>query len=305
MLTFLQKYFQVLCLLLVVLLGISLGHLAATSLGVYLSPASAISNAQAKALPAPARKASLSEFGIILQRDIFDSSAHNSASLAPLKSQEKATSTAPAPRTDLTLLGTVVAGDDSLAVIAANRKIDTYRLKDEVPGGGHLEKVERVRVTIKNADGSEGNLFLFEKDRKQSKATGGPTASRAAPAPSARSAGVTGQGIRSLGGNRFVIPRDEAEKARGNLNQLLSQARMVPNMVNGKTDGFMVKMVQPRSFIAMLGLKPGDIVRQVNGVDLNSPEQALQIFQQLREARHITIGLERNGKPESFEYEVN
>jgi general secretion pathway protein C len=43
---------------------------------------------------------------------------------------------------------------------------------------------------------------------------------------------------------------------------------------------------------------------QINGMPLDGPEKALQIFQQLREARQISIGLTRNGTPMNFEYEV-
>jgi general secretion pathway protein C len=304
-LTFFQKYYQGLCLLFVVLLGLSLGHLAATGLGIYLSPATALPQTKAEPTAAPARIPPLSTFEVVLHRDIFDSAAHNNtAFLTPVQSQKTTTPVTTAPRANLTLFGTVVAGPDSLAVIGANRKIDTYRLGDEVPGGGHLAAVERVQVSIKNDDGSTETLTLFEKNKSKGKSsaqhTMAPRTSRGT-----ANAGITGQGIRSIGKNRWVIPHGVADSARGNLNELLSQARMVPRIVNGQTDGFMVEMVRPHTFISMLGLRRGDIVRQVNGVNLNSPEQALQIFQQLREARHITIGLERNGKPQSFEYEIN
>ncbi|MBE0598734.1 MAG: general secretion pathway protein GspC, partial [Desulfuromonadales bacterium] len=111
--------------------------------------------------------------------------------------------------------------------------------------------------------------------------------------------------VQALGGNRFVIPQEVATQARGNLNELLKQARMEPNIVDGRTEGFVVRMIQPRSLLANLGIQRGDILKQVNEVELNSPEKALQIFQQLREAKTISIGLTRNGNNLNFQYEVN
>ena len=73
----------------------------------------------------------------------------------------------------------------------------------------------------------------------------------------------------------------------------------------GQTEGFIVRMIRPNSFLDMLGIKRGDILMEINNIQLNSPERALQIFQQLREARNIAVSLVRNGEPMTFEYEIN
>ena len=64
-------------------------------------------------------------------------------------------------------------------------------------------------------------------------------------------------------------------------------------------------MIRPRSLLANLGMKVGDVVSSVNGVELDSPEKALQIFQQLREAKRLTVDLTRGQEKMSFEYQVN
>ena len=46
------------------------------------------------------------------------------------------------------------------------------------------------------------------------------------------------------------------------------------------------------------------VVLRVNEMSLDSPEKALQILQQLREARHLTVDLERRNKPMTFTYEI-
>jgi general secretion pathway protein C len=80
---------------------------------------------------------------------------------------------------------------------------------------------------------------------------------------------------------------------------------MEPNIVEGRTEGFVVRMIRPKSLLDTLGIQRGDVLRQINGVPLDSPEKALQVFQQLREVKRLSIGLERNGTPMNFEYEVD
>ncbi len=295
MLSFLQRYFRGILLLLFGLLGLALGHLAAAGLGIYLSPPirlPEVQSAQRQAAP----RAALSDYETILQRNIFDSTAAGAQPLAPVEKTVAAGPATETTRTDLTLFGTVAAGADSLALIRADKETLIYHLDDEVSGGGRITDIERNQVRIKNPDGTEQVLPLHEGEETRAKPTRSTRRSRAA---------ASNSNIKSVGENRWVIPREEIEKARGNLNELLRQARMEPQIVNGKTEGFIVRMIQRNSLLANLGIRRGDVVMNVNGVELDSPEKALQIFQQLREAKNISIGLTRGGKPMNFEYEIN
>jgi general secretion pathway protein C len=56
--------------------------------------------------------------------------------------------------------------------------------------------------------------------------------------------------------------------------------------------------------LAKMGMQRGDVIIDVNNIKLDSPEKALMIFQQLREARQISVAVERNGNPLSFAYEI-
>ena len=46
------------------------------------------------------------------------------------------------------------------------------------------------------------------------------------------------------------------------------------------------------------------MIQKVNGYEINSPDKALEIYQKLREARHVTVDLERNGQTIRKEYNV-
>jgi general secretion pathway protein C len=298
MLAFIQRHFRGIFLLLFALLGISLGHLISTALGIRLVPSGPERGTLSEERAVTRQKPLLADFEIVLKRNIFNSSARGATfDLRETEPERVAETTKPAARTNLKLLGTVSAEDGSLAMIEANRSIDIYHIGDEVPGGGSIKEITRNLVTIQNRDGSMEVLSLYE--------TGAPTSPAPAPSSPPAAASEGNEQIKPIGENQWMIDRQVAEEARNNIGELLKSARMEPNVVNGNTEGFVVKMIQPGSLLANLGIRKGDVIMEVNGVELASPEKALQIFQQLREARHISIGLQRDGAPMSFDYEIN
>lgn len=279
------KQVQAILLVAAGLFGLAAGGLVVQITGVYLRPAQRSGATVATAVaPAAELPADLSR---IVRENIFDP-ASRGQELTMTAEARSATARVP---TNLRLLGTIDGGAAPLALIEAAGKAAIYRVGDPLPGGGNLLAVERNRVRLLQADGSQGELVFVAVP---SSARGGTSAAAA----------VSG-GIRDLGGNRYQVARDEVEQARGNLNQLLKQARMEPYAVNGRTEGFAVRMIRPNTLLAKLGLRVGDVVNQVNGVELDSPEKALQIFQQLREAKRLSVNLTRGGEKLVFAYEVN
>jgi len=77
---------------------------------------------------------------------------------------------------------------------------------------------------------------------------------------------------------------------------------MVPQVQNGQTVGFRLLEMKRGSLLEKIGLQVGDVLVEINQVVLDSPEKALQVFQQVREANNITLGLIRDGNRETFEY---
>ena len=302
-------------LVLLLPLGLACGILAATLLGVRLGREPQLAGAVPTAVrPAPASDPAI-DFGVVLQYNIFNPAARSTAPVVfSLQAGEGTT-----VRGDLELLGTVVAGDRSLAIIRMNGEVRNYRLDVEIPGG-RIEEILRNQVSIRNNDRSRTVLRLHKEESAGEEAAqrGGDTReaarvraetslSSAPPAgqvPAAGSAKVGADAVRSVGDNRWVVARNAAEAARGNVGAQLRTALIQPNLVNGKTDGFMIRRIQPGSLLSQMGLRQGDIIKQVNGMPLDSPEKALQIMQQLREARQITVDLKRGGSTQSFAYEI-
>lgn len=300
MILFIQRYFHPLMWTLLVLLGLSLGQLAASSLGLWLTAQKpAVRAAEPEAAGIVGDRRALGDYEVIVERNIFDPSARGSASLKEQSPAPAQQTSAPQPveaPKNIELLGTVAGGSDPLAMLRIDGKVELVRIGDELAGGVTVEYIDRLVVQLRHRDGSLSELSLQDGPDAQAQ-----TVSSRAPQRGPQS----DYQVRALEGNRWVIPSSAAERARSNLGELLKSAHMVPNVVNGRTDGFMVRMIRPNSLLAQLGLKVGDVVKEVNGVELSSPEKALQIFTQLRDARNISIGLVRKGEQLSFDYAVD
>ena len=234
------------------------------------------------------------DFQIILNRNLFDSKAVGGSeqvnfSLATIAAE---TTLKPTKITgDLTLIGTVVAGRNSLALIRVGTKATVFQLNEALAPNLSVSEIGRKLVVLQD-HGSRRELLL--KKRRGANAQ----ISRQAVAATAR------QGIVALDESRWQISKAVVANARANLNSLLQTARMVPQIKNGKTVGFKLVEIKKGSLLEKIGLRVGDLIVEINQVKLNSPEKALQIFQQVREASHISLGLMRNGKLENFEYSL-
>jgi type II secretory pathway component PulC len=45
-------------------------------------------------------------------------------------------------------------------------------------------------------------------------------------------------------------------------------------------------------------LRPGDLIKDIDGQALNDPTQAMQIFQSLGSSDQVSVTVERNGQPQ-------
>ena len=116
---------------------------------------------------------------------------------------------------------------------------------------------------------------------------------------------LRGGDIEEIEPNRFVIPQSILDETLSNFSQVLTQARMVPNLTSdNKTNGFRVFQIKPGSIYSKLKLENDDIIKRVNGQDLNSFEKATGLFTALRNEKIISIDLERDGKRIQYAYEI-
>jgi len=201
----------------------------------------------------------------------------------------------------LTLIGTVEAeGTASFAILEdrGTREQQVYRLEDVVKDGAVLAKVERNQVLLRL--GTREQVLTIYTDGTQDVVPLSP-----AGAPRAEgTAAPSSAGIRQVQPNRWVLDKQEVTAALGNLSQLLTKARVIPNFTDGKPDGFKIFSIAPDSLYAKIGLQNGDVLQQINGVEVKDPENFMRVFQQLKDETQIALDFVRNSRRESYTYEI-
>ncbi len=291
MLILFQKYHKQINLLLLALLGLCCGLLVSTLLAASLGSGPHRPDRAVRTASQESTQVTTADLNHILQRNIFDPENRSTFSFSPTaRPGTPRNQPSSASQGDRILLGTVVAEDKSLALIRSGKDLVAYHLGEKLPDDGQIEEIRRNRVKIRNRDGSLTTLEILE--------------AQAAPAANKRPAGKTPE-IRQVGENRWQIPRTTAEASRQNLSEELRLAQMQPRIIEGRTDGFLIRSIKRSSMLNKLGLRRGDVIMSVNDIALDSPEKALQVFQQLREARQINLAVERKGKAMTFAYELD
>jgi general secretion pathway protein C len=112
------------------------------------------------------------------------------------------------------------------------------------------------------------------------------------------------EGITKTGDNRYEITRAKLDATLSNLNDIATQARIVPNFKNGTSNGFKLFSIRPNSLYSAIGIQNGDVITQINGYDMNSPEKALELYTKLKDSRNVKLTYERNGQSVSSEYNI-
>lgn len=198
------------------------------------------------------------------------------------------------------LLGTLVASDPAWSISSiqdvVTQKTQTYMVDDLVQNAKVLA-IERERVIVLNnnrkefidAQGGDGSApaYVPPQPIPQVQAAVGPVATG--------NAKGLGDGIKAVTENEYEVPRNEIDKTLSNLNDVAMQARIVPAFQDGVAKGFKLFSIRPDSIYSKIGIQNGDVIRRINGYDLNSPEKALEIYSKLKEASRIDIEIERNG----------
>jgi type II secretion system protein C len=205
------------------------------------------------------------------------------------------------PLASLVIGGTIVADEweQSVALLrdgGRGRSENVYvsRVGDEVTDGIKIGFVWRNLVIFNTPQGVRciGEGVGEAKPQPEQRVT-----ERGRPEPQ----GDDDFEIRQVGENQYVIRRQDIQKATGNLNALATQARIVPAK---KENGFRILNIRNGSLYQKIGIQNGDVVRSINGIDISSPDKALEAYSRLQSASKISIDIVRRGGNQTLEYTI-
>jgi general secretion pathway protein C len=238
---------------------------------------------------------------MITQRNIFNNDGKIPPALTAGEEKDQNLDAPPTKtRLPLNLLGTIVHlnPEKSLATInkTSNNEVDSFRVGENIESLAQITKIERKKVIFRNLATRRLEYIDIPED-EINVSLKAPTAKKVS----------NESDVKKDGEFRFRISRDDLNKYTNDLPTIIKQARMVPNLVpnsGGKIDGFRFISIQPDSIFERLGFKPGDIIKGVNGEPVNSPTQAMEMYQSLKSSENLNLSVNRDGKDEVFDFTI-
>ncbi len=221
----------------------------------------------------------------IIRGHLFGS--FNAATAPPPKVAETQIENASETTLNLKLLGTVASGEDeeSMAIIVDGKgDSNVYFLNDPIQQGVSLHSVFPEWVHIKRGGKIERLSLPMEIDLKGMNT----------PTRNTRRSTRTARSTRNSATNKLSSALADAGPKK-----LTDLIRPQPVFADGKQLGYRVYPGRNRQQFSKLGLKPGDLVTQINGSPLNDPAKGLEIFRALEDSTQVSVTVERNGQSET------
>ena len=201
-----------------------------------------------------------------------------------------------------------------LAIMFAPRPVDPrwsmaiIRDVDQKTAGPYVigSKVREATIT----DISETRVDLDVNGRKEymelfdTAPAAAPAAAPVAAAPSDPLMAEMEKGVKKTGEHTYEVQRGTVDSLLGNMSVLSRSARIVPEIKDGRAAGFRLFSVRPDGPFAKIGLQNGDVISAINGLEMTSPDKALEVYTKLKSASHLSVGLERNGQKITKDYNI-
>jgi type II secretion system protein C len=215
----------------------------------------------------------------------------------------------------LKLLGvSLVSGGKSWAIIEDRSGTQSvYRVGQMIEGSGKMVEVDSDRVIVDH-NGKRVAINLPREEMPGPIIAAKPVAIHGAidtdvdtsdkSDDAAEDADAYDPNVEDLGDDHYKIPRDTVTHTLGNLSAVLTQIRAMPNIQNGRNNGFELSEIEPGSVFDEMGLQEGDVLHSVNGQPITDPAQAIQLMGELNNASSVSIQVIRAGQPTTLSYQI-
>jgi general secretion pathway protein C len=250
----------------------------------------------------------LMSYAPILSNNVFGFPAGKLSPLSASRAKVAAEKARPKAASNLKLLGTVAwPGGFGYAIVSGQSGTqEVFRTGQHVPGAGRLLRVGTNEIVIDEGGGAETRVPLAEvSPMAAAKTLKMPGKMPAQPPPSRHTAAPPRQDFaRQTGENTYVVDKEAIDASLANPKHVLTDARLLPHVVDGVQDGFIISEVRSGGIYDNLGLRNGDVLSAVNNLKLSDPEVALQAFTALRGLDKVELDVVRGGEKMTLTYTI-
>ncbi len=231
----------------------------------------------------------LSDYSIIIERNLF----HTETGNVPEAVQRVDLDTLKQTDLKLKLWGTVtgVQGKDRAVIEdTKERKQNLYGNGDSIQGAV-VKLILREKVIL-SVNGKDEILEMEKLQSGRSQRT----------SPSGRSEAVSKSSpARSY---KIKLKRSQIEDAMANMNDLMNQVKVRPYIENGEPGGLILSGIKPNSLFRKMGLRNGDIIKGVEGEEIQSMDDAINFYSKLKSASSAALQIKRRGQLRDIVYNI-
>lgn len=217
------------------------------------------------------------------------------------------------PRTSLPLelLATNVSQNatNSFATIrnSTSKSQGAYWVDSVIPDAGKIVAIEGKHVDFLNQGTNRRERISLDNSTPVARSTPTPTPARTPTRAGGKKdelSAMIDEGVKKIDDFNFEIDESLREKVLANPMSVARGARIVPSVKNGKPNGFKLYAIRPSSVYAKIGFRNGDTIHSINGYELSTPDEALEVYTKLKDAGNLSVTATRRGKPVTLNYTI-
>jgi type II secretion system protein C len=102
----------------------------------------------------------------------------------------------------------------------------------------------------------------------------------------------------------YNVSRSLVQQSLDDLASVMSGVRVEPYFAGGRPEGFRVTRIQPGNLLTSMGFQNGDIIKSVNDHPIATAEDAMRLYNAMKDTPFFRVGIVRNNKAATLQIRV-
>ncbi len=201
---------------------------------------------------------------------------------------------------DIELLAIYNASDVTVITVLYKNQTKVLSKGDEI-NGFVLEGAGNHFATFsKDAKTYQINLITSKKDAQSNSSIKSIAASTEGEPSSSQAEGE----IVDAGDHR-IVDRGLVEHYAKNMEDIMKDIGIVDQKEGSTLKGFRVTFVRKDSYFSKLGLRRGDVIKSINGQEITSYNDAMNVYKNIDKMDGLSLTVTRGNEEMELEYEIN
>ena len=302
----LKRYFWLAYLLLFTVGAVMAADVARGYLTMRLNtPAAPAPTRTGAASTPPVERLALADYAVIAERNLFNANPP-SGDAAPVAEVKPAEEAVQPTQLRLRLIG--IASGTSKQQYAIIEDLqrggaqDIYQIGDVVQRAAIVD-IRPECVLLDTRRQREKLCFDYDSRAPDSNGRAAPQRRRESRNDAAPSGDSANDDVVRIDQGTWRVSRELIMEQFADLGTLSRQVRVTPHSIQGRPSGFRLTRLRP-GLLQRIGLLNGDVLQRVNGLDINSPEEALRAYQAVQNESTVRLEILRRNSPTTLTYEI-